>query len=213
LNKKYTNLSELPRDWLNIKSNTAKVLSHLIPSGSSVFSYGCGLGIVEKYLIETNSVDKIVGYDFASPSLISYKNENFKRIKSLKELESQQFDIIYLSQLIYSLDDIEVINLLKIMCYYLKQNRKLIISHSSIYSHENGIILPKKIFRKRVESKINKIAKKIFILVNSNSHSQYQGWGYIRDNELVEFLAKSDGLQETIFISGAGQSFLICRSH
>ena len=75
LDQKYTDLCELPSEWLNIKLNTAKFLSLLIPAGSRVFSYGCGLGIVEKYLIENYRVEEIVGFDFASSSKISYKNK------------------------------------------------------------------------------------------------------------------------------------------
>ncbi len=208
LDQKYTDLYELPSEYLNIKLNTAKLLSQLIPAGSRVFSYGCGLGVVEKYLIENYGVDEIVGFDFASSSKISYKNKNFKIVASTEEIPLEKIDVIYASQLIYALDDLEVINLLTLLSNYLKHNGKLIISHSSVKSSENGMILPKISLRTRLCHKITNVAKRL--PVSSNKKPKSQGWGYIRDNELVEFLAKSAGFKETIFICAAGQSFLVC---
>jgi SAM-dependent methyltransferase len=210
LDQKYIDLCELPSQWLNIKLNTAKLLSQLIPAGSRVFSYGCGLGIVEKYLIENYGVDEIVGFDFASSSKISYKNKNFQIVTSTEEMPLEKFDVIYASQVIYALDDLEVINLLTLLSNKMKHNGKLIISHSSIKSEENGMVLPKISLRTRLCSKITNTARRL--PVSSNKKSKSQGWGYIRDNELVEFLAKSAGFKEMIFICAAGQSFLVCSS-
>ena len=86
LDKKYIDLSQFPIQWLNIKLNTAHVLSQFIPQGGSVLSYGCGLGIVEKYLIENFGVDKIEGFDFAFSSQAGYKNEKFQRLFSKDEI-------------------------------------------------------------------------------------------------------------------------------
>ena len=120
----------------------------------------------------------------------------------------EYFDVIYLSQVIYALEDIEVVNLLKLLSSYLKYNGKLIISHFSIKSHENGIFLPQRFYRKLLENKITNFAKNLLFWNNKKFESQ--GWGYIRDNESVEFLAKSAGFKEMIFICASSQSFPVC---
>lgn len=208
LDQKYTNLGELPKEWLNIKLNTAKLLAQLIPSGSRILSYGCGLGIIEKYLIENYGIDEIYGFDSASSSLISYVDKNFQRITSTADMPSEKFDVIYLSQVIYALEDLEVINLLKFLSSYLKYNGKFIINHFSVNGHENGVFLPQRFHRKLLENKITNFAKNA--LFRNNKKFESQGWGYIRDNESVESLAKSAGFKEMIFICASSQSFLVC---
>ena len=198
----------MPNEWLNVKLNTSKLLAQLIPLGSRILSYGYGLGIIEKYLIENYGIDEIYGFDFASSSLISYKDENFQRITSIEDMPLEYFDVIILSQVIYALEDLEVVNLLKSLSSYLKYNGKLIISHFSIKSHENGIFLPQRFYRKLLENKTTNFAKNL--LLRNNKKFEIQGWGNIRDNELVEFLAKRAGFKEMIFICASSQSFLVC---
>lgn len=85
LDKKYIDLSHFPVEWVNIKFNTAHALSQFIPQGGNALSYGCGLGIIEKYLIENFGVNKMEGFDWAFSSQVGYKSEKFQRIFSEEE--------------------------------------------------------------------------------------------------------------------------------
>ena len=208
LDKKYIDLSHFPVEWLNIKFNTAHALSQFIPQEGNVLSYGCGLGIIEKYLIENFEVDKIEGFDFAFSSQVGYKNEKFQRIFSEEEISLKKYEVIYLSQVIYSLDDSEAISLLSFLSKRLNHNGKLIISNTSILSYENGNVLSQRFSRKILGNKLTNICKRM--LFGNNNKSGSQGWGYMRDNELTELIAKSACFAELIFFSSAQQSFLIC---
>ena len=50
--RKYRSYDELPLEWRKVKRNTAKVISGIISNTTSVLSVGCGLGFIEKELIE-----------------------------------------------------------------------------------------------------------------------------------------------------------------
>ena len=110
--------------------------------------------------------------------------------------------------MIYSLDDSEAISLLSFLSKRLNHNGKLIISNTSILSYENGNVLSQRFIRKILGNKLTNICKRM--LVGNNNKSGSQGWGYMRDNELTELIAKSAGFAELIFFSSAQQSFLIC---
>ena len=208
LDKKYIDLSQFPIEWLKIKLNTAHALSQFIPQEGSVLSYGCGLGIIEKYLIENFGVNKIEGIDFAFSPQVGYKNEKFQRIFSEEEISLKKYEVIYLSQVIYSLDDSEAISLLSFLSKSLKHNGKLIISYTSILSFENGSVLSQRFIIKLLGNKLTNICKRMFF--GNSKKSGSQGWGYMRDNELTELIAKRAGFAELIFFSSAQQSFLIC---
>ena len=208
LDKKYIDLSHFPVEWLNFKLNTAHALSHFILRDGNILSYGCGLGIIEKYLIENYGVNKIEGFDFALSSQVGYKNENFQRVFSEEGISSKIYEVIYLSQVIYSIDDSEAISLLSFLFKRLKHNGKLIIINTSILSYENGSDLSQRFIKKLLGNKLTNICK--LFLFRNNKKSGSQGWGFMSDNELIELIAKKAGFTEMIFSSSAQQSFLIC---
>ena len=208
LDERYSSVSELPKDWLEGKQDTAKALSQLIKKDSKILSYGSGLGVVEKYLIENFQFKQIFGYDFAKQSNINYSSSNFTQVNLFEELENGSFDYVFLCQVLYAFDKYAAIQLLRQLNNLLKSGGTLILFNSSISDLENGV---SKLYalKKRVTSKIRMELKWSYKSEIQHKASE-QGWGYNRDNEFYEFLISEAGFDTVTFFSSAKQSFAIC---
>jgi hypothetical protein len=209
LEEKYGDVSQLPKEWLEGKRDTAKALSQLLGESNTILSYGCGIGIVEKYLIEDFDFKALFGFDLAKPSKLHYSHPRFNQVTRIEELEQGNFDRIYLCQVLYALDKDGAIQLLKALKNLLKADGFLILVHTSIFDSENGI---SKIHsqKNRITSKIRRGFQGIPNSKIENEESK-QGWGYQRDNEFYEFLISSAGFETSTFLPLAGQSFIICQ--
>ena len=208
LDERYSSVSELPKDWLEGKRETAKAVSQLIQKDSKVLSYGSGLGVVEKFLIENFKFKQIFGYDFAKKSKINYSSSDFTQVILFEELENGTFDFVYLSQVLYALDKYAAIDLLRQLNNLLKSGGILILVNTSILDSENGVFKLEAL-RKRINSKIRRELKWSYKREIQHKTSE-QGWGYNRDNEFYEFLISEAGFDTVTFFSSAKQSFAIC---
>jgi hypothetical protein len=209
LEERYSSISQLPTDWLEGKRDTAKALSRLLKKESRILSYGYGLGVVEKYLIEDFNLKPIFGFDFAKPNKLNFTSLDFICFTQTEDFEHCSFDCIYLCQVLYALDKNEVIELLKTLHNFLKVDGVLILIHFSTSDLENGI--------SKLQKQGNRIIAKIKRELKGNSKSKIenlnskQGWGYQRNNEFYEFLATEAGFDTITFLHSAQQSFVICR--
>ena len=209
LEDKYTCISQLPQEWLKEKRNTAKALSQIIEKNNRILSYGCGIGVVEKYLIEEFNYSPIFGFDIAEPNKLNYSSNDFITCKRIEELKHVNFDCIYLCQILYAFDKKEAILLLQKLNSLLKVGGLLILIHSSIIELENGI--PKiQTLKYRIISKIRKMSKGISNGEIEKNGSE-QGWGYARNNEFYESLITASGFNMVASLPLAKQSFMVCR--
>jgi hypothetical protein len=209
LEEKYNCINQLPKEWLKGKRDTAKALSEIIKKNSKILSYGCGIGVVEKYLIEEFNYSPIFGFDIAKPNKLNYSSNDFIQIKRIEEIKQVSFDCIYLCQVLYAFDKNETILLLQKLNSLLKVGGLLILIHSSIADLENGISkiqTPKN----RIISKIRRMSKRILGGEIENKASE-QGWGYARNNEFYELLITASGFNTIAFLPLAKQSFVVCR--
>ena len=209
LEERFSSISQLPKDWLKGKQDTAKALSQLLQMDSKILSYGCGLGVVEKYLIENHNYKQLFGYDSAKQSKINYSNPDFIRLTQFEELEYGRFDYIYLCQVLYAFDKNEAIQLLKVLNNLLKEGGSLILVNSSISDLENGVS-KRKAQRNRIISKIRRELNGISKSKVKNKASE-QGWGYQRNNEYYQFLITEAGFNSVTFLPLARQSFALCQ--
>ena len=206
LAKKYSHCDEFPQGWLSLKQDTARFISTLISTNDKILSYGCGVGYVEKCLIEDFGVQQIDGVDFASIESLRYVHKNFNLYRSLENLSGTKYDIIYLSQVIYALDRESLLLLLVDLNSLLNLNGKIIVVNSSPTPNENGLPLkePDAVFY------LLKILKKnltaYFKICNCKN---YQGWAFVRDNECVRDYLINAGFDDPEFFAAAQQSFAI----
>lgn len=132
----YKDFKSLPPDWLSNKTATAEAIGKEASQNTSVFSYGCGIGFVEKQLLGFRPDLSVAAFDFAETA--------GKWIKQLHNItytqgiqDQAKYDVIYLCQVLYALSFSDCVDLLKSLSKHLKINGKLILINTSITDEEN----------------------------------------------------------------------------
>lgn len=158
--KKFKSYDDLDEHWVTYKNQIAAILLKEIKNKKDILSIGCGIGIVEKYLIEHNSKINLTAVE---PSLnVSRWIKNVERIKikdgyfpDILDIK-KKFDIAYANGIDYVFDDVEYYNFLKsVVDFGIKE--LLIVSASyytpsfKIYSKEiiKNILIKIKLYRGR----------------------------------------------------------------
>tara|TARA_B100001093_G_scaffold197419_1_gene189813 strand:+ start:11382 stop:12137 length:756 start_codon:yes stop_codon:yes gene_type:complete len=181
---KYSKYEELPENWLLQKNDAAQNIKSFLKEGDKVLSYGCGLGYVEHILNDRNI--KLSVFDFSSVSskwLIS-RNQNIDCLNKL----NGRYDIIYLQQVLYSIERSDCVKLLKKLKNNLSEDGKIIIIHTSLNPIENGINF------KNIISLIKNCLRptKYFLFpkkIESNLKNQF--WGWNRNNSFYIKMARN----------------------
>ncbi|MDH5719732.1 MAG: class I SAM-dependent methyltransferase [Spirochaetia bacterium] len=103
-----------------------------------ILDYGCGSGRDVLYLI--NQGYDAYGYDISSEMILSSKKINpilkdrlFDSISSLKE--SEKYNSVICSAVLQHVTDSEILEVLKTIKYFLKENGNLVISYPVIYAN------------------------------------------------------------------------------
>ena len=92
---KYSGYDSLPSSWRDDKFKTAKEVSKFLTKEMKVMSVGCGLGFVEKSLIDLKPNCKIDAYDFSATS-VKWLHE-IEGVQVLSELDKdRKYDFVYL---------------------------------------------------------------------------------------------------------------------
>jgi len=165
---KFKYFDDLNKDWLNYKNKMAKIIQKEFGDKKNILSIGCGIGVVEKYILENNQNINLTAIE---PS----KNV-CKWIKDFKNIDikygyfpeiinqKQNFDIAYANGIDYVFDERQYHFFLKsVVDYGIKE---LIIISASYYE-PNFILYTKEIIRDMLIK---------FNLFNKN----IQFWGYKR---------------------------------
>jgi hypothetical protein len=204
---KYENFEKLPLKWRKIKADTTKAINGIIGAKSSVLSVGCGLGFVERSLIEINPTLKVDTFDFADTAKKWLKD--IKAINCLTKLDStKKYELIYCSQLLYALSDKEINDLAKFVLKHLDEGGRFLTVDTSLNPSENS--------QKTIGIKL-----KLINLIKVFLHPFYylllrrgsvQFWGWQRNNSEIIKLLKSNGLTLEKKQSNVEQSFLIFKS-
>ena len=172
--EKYNNIESLPKIWLKNKRDTAKNILKEINNNQQVLSYGCGIGYVEKTLIELNASLDLYAFDFADNANHWIKT-NFSKITYINKLPiNHKFDLIYLCQLLYALSYSDCIELIKELSNHLKPSGKILLIHTSIIPHENGEKVSNHTLKNYIKNIMRPFYKKYF--QTSKKHRE-QFWG------------------------------------
>ena len=195
----YEDYEALPDHWKKIKNETAHTLSEEIKKGANVLSYGCGLGYVEKSLVEIRKDIKVTAYDFSEIAAFWIKRD-IKSVYYTNNIDpSNRYDVIYLCQVLYALPFKDCINLIKSLSINLAENGKLIVINSSIedISPIKGIF--KRLLNLVAKYRVSKAAKK----------NDVQFWGFERnDSKYIEMFSKA-GLSSIRIFNAANQSVIV----
>lgn len=165
--KKYKDINSLPSSYKEEKSLLADFLCENY-FDKTILSYGSGLGIIEHQLVESKVV--ITCYDSA-------KNANFlvKDFLEYKEILPQiKYDVIYFSYVLYSMNKLEINDLLFSLKDKLQINGELVIFFSE---------------RKNIDLK--SILRNIKIILFGRG--EFQFWGYERNTNFYVPIFKNFG--------------------
>ena len=207
---KYHSMDHLPREWRNEKLATATHLNSLISSNARVLSCGCGLGFIEQFFLQSRGDISLVATDYStviSGWIKKMTNINYKRIIPINET----FDVIYLSQVLYSLNFDEAVDLLKVLKGKMSDDSYLILINTSVFPWENkeySIILKNFLMLKWLLSSFLFLPFKKYIMLHQN---KYQNWGFQRDFIMYKKIANAAGLRVVSKQPVANQQFIILK--
>lgn len=203
---KYDNYDSLPKNWLTAKKDTAINISKEILDNQKILSFGCGIGYIEKILTELNPTIELFAYDF-SDNASKWIKDNSTNINYINNLEiNEQFDLIYLCQVLYSLSYSDCIELIKKLSTHLKPKGRILLINTSIFSFENGEIDYRSSLLKSIKNSVKTIIRKL--LSNSINHKS-QFWGWHRNNKKYFDIAIEADMNIYNFYSASKQSFII----
>lgn len=200
---KYNNFEDLNSNWLKNKKKTAQAISQIIDNGYEILSYGCGIGYIEQELYHCRKHLKIDCYDFIKESSKWLeKSQSITTISSLNNLK--KYDVILLVQVIYALEDQEILETLNKLKKYLKPSGKIIAVNSSIYNHENETKKNTSLFKQFIKL-LKDFLRPFYLKILRKKNVQF--WGYERGNQTYKKLfSKADFIIKENFVA-ANQSF------
>lgn len=202
--KRYKSYNELSKTWLEGKTEVAQLIEKNIQEKSKVLSYGCGIGFIEKYISNKRKDITLDCYDFSNVSSMWLKNiEKLNFTTNNKNLK--KYDIIYMVELLYSLDDKEIIFLLKELKELLNEKGKIIVSNTSLNPKENGLVQSNYILK--LFTFFKNYLRPFYYFLLKNKKIQF--WGYQRNKIAYEKLFKSAGYVKDINFSGSKKLFQI----
>lgn len=203
---KYSGYESLPSSWRDKKFETAKRVSEFLTEETKVLSVGCGLGYVEKSLIELEPKCNIDAYDFSTTS-VKWLRE-IEGVRVMSELEKDiKYDFAYCTQLIYALSDKEIANLAVFLKTVLAEGAMFLTVDTSADQFENGDTTAVKFCFKQLLK--NLILPAYYFFFKRN---QAQFWGWKRSNtEIVKIFIRNGFIVKETF-SAVGQSFIVFRS-
>ena len=201
LYKRYNNLDELPADYKNVKINTAKEISKLINKHDEILAYGCGIGFIEIELANNVEYKNLEAFDFnkKTPKWL-IKNNKIQYVHRINK--DKKYDLIYFTQVFYSMSDKEIELLISSFKSILSVTGKILTIDTSMKYYENGANYARSFVLK---SKLKSIVYPLYLLIVKRKKNQF--WGWSRDNkEIIDIFEKS-GYKLIKSYSSSNQAF------
>jgi len=187
---RYNNFDDLSENWKTQKNKIAEVIEKILPKNSSVLSYGCGIGIIEKFIVEKRKDLNLDCFDFSDVASKWLKRDLSHIYFTAEHKDLKKYDYIFMVGLLYALDDSEAINLLKKVKYFLKENGRIVICNTSLKMSENDKNIKSSITEGLIEFFKNLLRPTLYFLFKKNT---IQFWGFRRDKKSYEIIFKKAG--------------------
>ena len=202
---RYTGYENLPKSWRQEKFDTALEISKLVEDEQAILSIGCGLGFVEKSLVDINPTLNIDAYDFAETA-----NRWLRKVagvKSIQDLEGRKkYRFIYCTQLLYALSDKEIIEFSLMVKERLSVGGVFLTVDTSRNMVENGLVVES---AEPVKDYLKDLLRPLYHLIFRRKAAQFFGWQ--RDNSELKKIFVSNGFRVERIFSRAEQSFMILK--
>lgn len=176
--KKYQKLNELDPSWIELKLQTKEFLKQhsKLKKDSNILSVGCGLGIIEKALIEDGYSNLSITEVSTEPLrwLLPHIPSNNVYIGSFPNCipANKLYDFIYLSSVEYFFDQDQLIDFLKAVADHLSTGGICLMiswSFESMKPLQTAVVNMKDLVK--------------FVLDKIGIRNLGQFWGYIRNRE------------------------------
>ena len=201
---RYDSYEDLPSFWCQQKLSTANEIVKIISEKSSVLSFGCGLGFVEKEIVSQLSTISIDAFDF-SESANKWLTD-VEHVNTMQSLEkNKKYDFIYCTQLLYALSNDEIFEFSTMVRERLSRGGKFLTVDTSINPIENGIEVSSKI--KSIKLQLKNIVRTFYLFLMRRKILQF--WGWERDNNELIRIFERNGFSIVRIFSSVEQSFLI----
>lgn len=208
---RYEKFSDLSVIWCRNKSETAGNLSCIIPQHAEVLSYGCGIGFMEKELSQQRPDIQLSAFDF-SEIANSWLKVEAPSIRLVTNLENTDFfDVIYLCQVLYSMDYKSCVNLLRQIGRLLNPGGIIILINTSASPAENSKLpLRDNDNVQKITNMIKTLVRPPYALLNHLlSKRKLQFWGWRRNNARYLKICSDAGFKIENVYSSTDQSFII----
>ncbi len=201
---KYKDMDELPSLWRKQKLETYKKLSLMMKKNSKVLSLGSGLGFIEDKIFNLRPDIFLECYDFSKlGGKFLYKKNPSLKYHSI--LPQKRYDVVFCVQFTYAFDNKNFIDFFSQIKQCLNKDSILISVDHSFNDVENDYKKPST--KLSFFDKIKIIIRPIYYLLFKKNKIQF--WGWIRDNERLEFLFKKVGLEQIESFPYNGESFKV----
>ena len=201
---RYNSYEDLPSFWCQQKSSTANEIVKIISEKSSVLSFGCGLGFVEKEIVSQLSRLSIDAFDFSETA--NKWLTDVEHVNTMQSLEkNKKYDFIYCTQLLYALSNDEIFEFSTMVRERLSRGGKFLTVDTSINPIENGIEVSSKI--KSIKLQLKNIVRTFYLFLMRRKILQF--WGWERDNNELIRIFERNGFRIVRIFSSVEQSFLI----
>ena len=187
---RYNNFDDLSENWKTQKNKIAEVIEKILPKNSSVLSYGCGIGIIEKFIVKKRNDLHLDCFDFSDVASKWLKRDLSQIYFTTNHKDLKKYDYIFMVQLVYARDDTEAINLFKIIKYFIKENGRIIICNTSSKMIENDKNIKTSITESLIYFFKNLLRPTFYFLFKKNT---IQFWGFRRDKKSYEIILKKAG--------------------
>ncbi len=194
--QKFNNLTELDKGWINSKDEVANQLIEYIQNKKNILSIGCGIGVVEKLLV--NSLPEI-NLTAIEPSSNTTKWIEDARIilkegyfPNIMKDDNIVFDLVYANAIDYVFNNAEYLKFLEsIVKYGIKEFYMISVSY----------------YKPSIKLSAKQCIKKILNLLGKYNYGQF--WGYVRTIEEQKNLLKQAGFSDIELVSQSDDTIII----
>jgi len=201
---RYNSFEDLSLEWKKNKLQVTKILEKTLPKNINVLSYGCGIGFIEKHLVENRRDLNLNCFDFSDVAS-TWLRRDFKHIYFTADHEKlKKYDFIFMVGLLYAMNDLEIIHLLKKIMPLLKDKGKILTIDTSSEESENGIEIQNPLLSNFIKN-IKNLIRPLYYFFFKKKEMQF--WGYERNKESYDSIFEKAGL--TNYRSFCGNKQLI----
>jgi len=199
---RYNDFDDLSINWRTNKIEIAKAIEKKLLKNSRVLSYGCGIGFIEKFIVEKRQDLKLDCFDFSDIASKWLKRDSSNIYFTSNHEKLKKYDFIFMVDLLYAMGDVEATNLLKKVKYLLKNDGKIIICNTSSQENENNENIKYSSIKNFIKRIKNLIRPVYYFLLKKK---KYSFGGYERDKESYNKIFKKAGLMNDKSYSEANQ--------